>query len=193
VRGLEHLPAQPCVLVSNHASYLDGVALVAALPMAFSFVVKGELQQQFFPRVFLRRIGASFVERFDAQKGVQDARRTIQRLESGEPVLFFAEGTLTRMPGLLPFHLGAFAAAAETGLPTVPITIRGTRSILRSEIWYAHRGAVSVEVAEPVVAEGADWHATVRLRDQVRAEILLRLGEPDLAHIGLGAPGTEPQ
>ena len=54
VRGLEHLPTRPCVLVSNHASYLDGVALVAALPTTFSFVVKGELARQFFARVFLR-------------------------------------------------------------------------------------------------------------------------------------------
>jgi 1-acyl-sn-glycerol-3-phosphate acyltransferase len=192
VRGLEHLPARPCVLVSNHASYLDGVALVAALPMTLSFVVKGELRQQFFARVFLERIGASFVERFDAQKGLQDAQRITRLLESGESVLFFAEGTLTRMPGLLPFHMGAFAAAAAAGVPTVPITIRGTRSILRSDIWFAHRGAVSVDVAAPVTAGGTDWHATVQLRDRVREAILARLGEPDLAHVVLTAPGGEP-
>ncbi len=192
VRGLDHLPTRPCVYVSNHASYLDGVALVAALPTTVSFVVKGELAGQFFPRVFLRRIGASFVERFDAQKGVQDTQRITQLLETGESVLFFPEGTLTRMPGLLPFHVGAFAAATEAAVPIVPITIRGTRSILRSDIWFAHRGAISVEIAPPVAAEGTDWQATVRLRERARDAILERLGEPDLAHVVAPLPGTEP-
>ncbi len=183
VRGLEHVPMRPCVFVSNHASYLDGVALVAALPTTLSFVVKGELAQQVLPRVFLERIGASFVERFDAEKGVQDAQRITRLLKTGESVLFFPEGTLTRMPGLLPFHIGAFAAAAEVGVPTVPVVVRGTRSILRSDIWFAHRGTVSVEFAAPVASEGSDWHATVQLRDRVREVILARLGEPDLAHV----------
>ena len=77
-------------------------------------------------------------------------------------------------------------------MPVVPITIRGTRSILRSDIWFAHRGAVSVEVAEPVSADGADWHATVRLRERVREAILAHLGEPDLAHIVAPLPGAGP-
>ena len=168
------------------------MALVAALPTTFSFVVKGELAQQFFPRVFLERIGASFVERFDAEKGVQDAQRVTRLLKSGESLLFFPEGTLTRMPGLLPFHMGAFAAAADAGVPTVPVTVRGTRSILRSDIWFAHRGAVSVEIAEPVTADGTDWHATVQLRERARDAILARLGEPDLASVVAPVPGTEP-
>jgi len=192
VRGLEHVPARPCVFVSNHASYLDGVALVAGLPTMFSFVVKGELAQQFFSRVFLERIGASFVERFDASKGVQDAQRVTRLLHRGISVLFFPEGTLTRMPGLLPFHVGAFAAATEAGVPMVPITIRGTRSILRSDVWFAHRGAISVEISAPVPAEGTYWHATVQLRERVRKAILERLGEPDLAHVVAPVPGTEP-
>lgn len=192
VRGVEHVPMRPCVLVSNHASYLDGVALVAALPITVSFVVKGELVRQFIPRLFLKRIGASFVERFDAEKGVQDARRVTRLLKGGESVLFFPEGTLTRMPGLLPFHLGAFVAAAEAGAPAVPVTVRGTRSILRSDIWFAHRGAVSVEFAAPVIPEGSDWHATVQLRDRAREAILARLDEPDLASVVAPVPGYEP-
>jgi len=191
VRGRRNVPAGACVLVSNHASYLDGVVLAATLPSPCSFVVKGELARQFFARVFLERIGASFVERFDAQAGVEDAQRLTALLGRGESVLFFAEGTLTRMPGLLPFHLGAFAAAVEARVPVVPITIRGTRSILRSDIWYPHRGAVSVDVAEPAAPDGADWHAAVRLRDRVRAAILARLGEPDLGSVVGLVPGSE--
>ena len=61
VTGLESWPAdRACVMVANHASYLDGVALVAVLPGPFSFVAKRELGKQLVPRVFLGRIGTLF-------------------------------------------------------------------------------------------------------------------------------------
>jgi 1-acyl-sn-glycerol-3-phosphate acyltransferase len=181
VRGLEQLHGErACVVVANHASYLDGVVLIAALPVSFGFVAKGELEQRLIPRIFLRRIGAGFVERFDKQRGVADARRIAQQVRSGHSLLFFPEGTFSRMPGLLPFHMGAFVAAAEAGVPVVPVTIRGTRSILRDQSWFPRAGTVSVIVGEPVMPAGTDWAAAVKLRDTTRAAILRHVAEPDL-------------
>ncbi len=181
VEGLERWPGgQACVIVANHASYLDGVVLVAALPTEFTFVAKAELDKQFFPRRFLRRIGAVFVERFDKQRGVADARRTVNTIRSGGSLMFFPEGTFERMPGLLPFHMGAFVAAAETGVPVVPVTIRGTRSILRADSWFPRRGVVSITISLPIVPTGTDWDAALKLRNATRTTILKHLGEPDL-------------
>lgn len=182
VRGLNQLPReQPCVLVANHASYLDGVVLVAALPAHCGFVAKAELEHRFLARVFLRRIGAVFVERFDQQRGVADARRIARKVQAGHSLLFFPEGTFTRMPGLLPFHMGAFVAAAEAGAPVVPVIIRGTRSILRANSWYPQAGMVSVRITAPLLPAGTDWAAAVKLRNLTRAKILEHVAEPDLA------------
>ncbi len=74
---------------------------------------------------------------------------------------------------------GAFQVAAQAGIPAVPAAIRGARSVLRDGTWYLRRGAVAISFAAPVQPEGSDWNATLRLRDQVRAEILKRCGEPD--------------
>jgi 1-acyl-sn-glycerol-3-phosphate acyltransferase len=181
VAGVEQLPrGQACVLVSNHASYLDGVVLVAALPDEVAFVAKAELARRFIPRRFLQRIGAVFVERFDQQRGVADARLAVQAVQGGRSLAFFPEGTFTRMPGLLPFHMGAFVAAAEAGVPVVPVTIRGTRSLLRGDSRFPRRGAVRISIAAPILPAGTDWAAAVKLRDASRAAILLHLGEPDL-------------
>ena len=182
VQGITHLPTGACVLVANHASYLDGIALVAALPRAFSFVAKRELLTHLIPRVYLTRLGAEFVERFDLQRGVEDARRLVQAVRVGRALAFFPEGTFTRMPGLAPFHMGAFVAAAETGVPIVPVTIRGTRSILRSDRWFLRRGIISVTIGHPLLPETAEWAAALQLRDAARAEILRHCGEPDLAY-----------
>jgi len=180
--GFENLPKKgSCVLVSNHASYLDGVVLVASLSGQMGFVAKEALEQQVVPRLFLKKIGAIFVERFDRQRGVADARQITQALQGGESILFFPEGTLRRAPGLLPFHMGAFTAAAEANVPVVPVIIRGTRSVLRDQDWYPRRGRVIIRMEKPIVGEGSDWGAAVKLRDASRATILQHLGEPDLA------------
>ncbi len=189
VEGLEQLTGHSsCVFVANHASYLDGIVLVAALPREFSFVAKSELSRQFIPRVFLERIGAEFVERFDKQQGVADARHISQMAQTGRSMLFFPEGTFTRSPGLLPFHMGAFVSAAEADLPVVPVTIRGTRSILRGNSRFAHRGAVHVLIGKPLTPQGRDWAAAVELARASRREILRHLGEPDLAQGQAGIP-----
>jgi 1-acyl-sn-glycerol-3-phosphate acyltransferase len=188
VQGLEHLPppGQAAILVANHSSYLDGYALVAALPRPFSFVAKAEFAHRFLYRVFMHRIGAELVERFDPQRGAADAERLVQRARSGASLLFFPEGTFTRIPGLLPFRLGAFHAAAAAGVPVVPIAIRGTRSVLRAGSWFPRRGQISVTLSPPLeprsLARPGDdnWRLAVRLRDAARARIAALSGEADL-------------
>jgi len=188
VRGLENLsPEAPCVLVSNHASYLDGIVLVAALPGKlssagyFSFVAKRELLDSFVSRTYLRHIGSDFVERFESQRSLEDVKQVAHSLQSGRSPIFFPEGTFSRIPGLMPFRMGAFVVAAEAGVPVVPVSIRGTRSILRDGHWFPRRGIITVTIGKPIAPEGKGWAAAIRLRNTARAEISRRCGEPDLA------------
>ena len=192
VDGLEHVPDNPrYVLVANHASYLDGAILVAALREPLSFVVKGELSARFVFRRFLARLGAQFVDRSDTQRRVEDTRRIGQVLTAGRTVAFFPEGTFRRMPGLLPFHLGAFALAVEAGVPVLPVTIRGTRSILRDGSFMPRHGHIQLTVRAPLQPEQTPemsvWAATVALRDRTRAVMLQQCGEPDLIRFRPGA------
>ncbi len=193
VAGAERLTAEGAILVVNHASYIDGMVIAAAIPGGVSFVAKKELAGQIFPRLFLGRLDTFFVERTDPEGGLEDTRRALAAVEAGRRLLFFAEGTLTRMPGLLPFRLGAFMIAVQAGLPVIPITIRGTRSVLRGEQWFPRRGEVSVTVGAPLRPDGGDFAAAVRLRDAARAAVLEQCGEPDLAeeHIIFTAAGIE--
>jgi 1-acyl-sn-glycerol-3-phosphate acyltransferase len=197
VAGTENLPrpGTPAVFVSNHASYLDFMVMGAALPRPVGFVGKAELRGAFATRVVLDRMGTEYVERFDRQRGLADARRISQRLRDGMWPLFFAEGTLTRMPGLLPFHMGAFVTAVEAAVPVVPIAIRGTRSMLRDGSWFPRPGAITVTVCKPLEPEagpaGDAWRRAVGLRDRTRQAILANTGEPDLGREDL--PMVQPE
>ncbi len=182
VRGLEHLPSGPCVIVANHASYIDGIVLTALLPGIYSFIAKREFTRQFVVGRFLRNIGAVFVERFDPHKSLADARALGAAARAGQRLVYFPEGTFTEAPGLLPFRMGAFVAAAEARVPVVPVALRGTRAILRGERWFPHRGDVEMVVSEPLVPAAEGWNEALRLRDAARAAILRDCGEPDLAY-----------
>ena len=86
-----------------------------------------------------------------------------------------------RNTGLMTFRTGAFQAVAEAGIAVVPVALRGLRSVLRDGTWYLRRAPVTVTLGAPLLPEGSDWAAAVKLRDAVREEILKSCGEPDLA------------
>jgi 1-acyl-sn-glycerol-3-phosphate acyltransferase len=190
-RGLENLPeGRTVVLAANHTSFLDAVVLLALLEYrGYAFVAKREFLGNFLMRTLLAGFGTQFIERFDVQKSAEHAGELAERAKSGVSLIVFPEGTLKRATGLMPFRTGAFQAAAQAGIPVVPIALRGVRSVLRDGTWYLRRAAVAVTVAPPVEPRGADWSAAVELRDRVRAEILKHCGEPDLASPGGAVEG----
>ncbi|PRD69168.1 acyl-phosphate glycerol 3-phosphate acyltransferase [Malikia spinosa] len=172
------------LLVANHASYLDGLVLIAALPApGWRFVAKRELIRNFWSRVLLQKLGCEFVERFDLQQGLADAERLSEAAQHGHRLAVFPEGTFTRAPGLRPFHMGAFVTAARAGLALQPVALAGTRDRLRDGHWLPRRGTVRVTlgpVLDPGPLPGSEWERALVLRDAARATILAGCGEPDL-------------
>jgi 1-acyl-sn-glycerol-3-phosphate acyltransferase len=181
VKGAERLPAGQSVVVSNHASYLDGVVFTAALPARFSFVIKREMNGVPLAGLLLRRLGSHFVERFNRNRGAADARRVLRDAINGNSLAFFPEGTFTTVPGLLKFHTGAFTTAIRAGCPIVPATVRGTRVALSPTGGLPRPGRIEVQILAPITpAAAAATDAAIELRDRARAVILSELGEPDL-------------
>jgi 1-acyl-sn-glycerol-3-phosphate acyltransferase len=174
-RGLE-LIRPPCVVVANHASYLDGVVMVAVLPPNFSFVIKREMSAVPLAGTLLRRIGAEFIERRDRLGGARDTRRLLRLAASGQALVFFPEGTFVAEIGLLRFHIGAFVAAARANLPVIPVALRGTRACLPADRLLPQPGVIEVQVLTPLPRDRPRC-----LRDGARAALLAALGEPDLS------------
>lgn len=175
------LPEGPCVVVANHASYLDGVVLKASLPARFCFVIKKEVSRIPIAGMLLRRIGSEFVDRFNRHAGAMDARRLLKAADAGQALAFFPEGTFLAEPGVGKFHTGAFAIAARTKLPVVPVCIRGTRTILPSTRYLPRPGRIDIQVLPTIPMKDRDTpEAVAEARDLARARILAVAGEPDL-------------
>jgi len=180
VRGRPHLPHKPSIVVANHASYLDGLVLTAALPRRYTFIVQDGAADWPLAGLTLKRMGVEFVARGNARSAAALTRMLIRRLGEGESFVIFPEGTFKSDAGLLPFKNGAFVIAARAGVPVVPAGIRGTRRLYgggrRLPLW----SPVTVELAEPLLPDGS-IHAAQHLRRGARAAILQLCGEPDHA------------
>ena len=178
VEGLERLPDGPCVLVSNHASYLDGIAFTAALPPRFGFVIKREMATVPLAGFLLSRIGSQFMARDGAAQTTRDARRVMRSAASGHSIVFFPEGTFSEEPGLLRFHFGAFATAHRAGCPVVPAIIHGSRVALSPRGGLPQPTRLHIEILDPVMTVAGSEDVATLCR-QARNAILGRLQEPD--------------
>jgi 1-acyl-sn-glycerol-3-phosphate acyltransferase len=170
VEGLERLPKTPCVVVANHASYIDAIAIVGALPPDFAFVIKKEMMRAPLAGLLLRRLGAQFVERFDRHKGATDARRVLKLATTGQSLMFFPEGTFDESRQIGKFLGGAFTIAARAEMPVAAIAIHGTRAVMPPGGLAIHRLPIRVEVLAVLPADEA------RLRS--RELIAQAVGDP---------------
>ena len=180
---LEGLPLsgnEPCVVVANHASYLDGIILTAALPASFTYLVKHEMARFPIAGFVLKRLGTAFVNREDLLDRKRIARRLLELAAKGDALAFFPEGTFDAAPGLRPFQLGAFSAAARAKLPIVPLVIHGSRHKLPAgAVLPAPGGRLRVRICEHV--DTMQHESARRVMHATRSRMLAHLGEPDLA------------
>ncbi|MDQ1310529.1 MAG: 1-acyl-sn-glycerol-3-phosphate acyltransferase [Pseudomonadota bacterium] len=188
VTGLEKLPPTNCVVVANHASYLDGIIMKAVLPPRFSFVIKREAASLPLAGFLLKRIGSEFVDRHSEGGRRRDALRVLRVAESGRALVFFPEGTFDALPGLKRFHVGAFAAAVRGEMPVVPVVILGARRAMPGGAMLVRPGRIRVEILAPI-AVPASVHAADEMRAEARRRMVARLDEPDLAAAVASAGG----
>jgi acyl carrier protein len=170
---LRGLP-QPVVVVANHSSYLDTVLMTALVPWPACFVAHRELGEQRWVRRFYERIGAVFVERFDVAESVRDAGRVADLLRSGSSLIVFPEGRLAVIPELLPFRMGAFLAATQSGATVLPVALVGAREFMKGDRRMLRRVPLEIHVCEPIAVPRATadpWGEARAVSERARSAI----------------------
>jgi len=179
VTGIEHLDGVgAAILAANHASYIDSVVLMATIPTDFRFLAKRRLLDYPLIGTVIRKAGHVTIEKATVAQRLSGADVLARLLRERRQMLVFPEGTFFSPPELLPFRLGTFKAAVDTGRPIVPIALRGTRRVLPADTWLFRRGPIDVIIGAPLVPAGQGWQEMVRLRDEARAIIAHASGEP---------------
>lgn len=117
-------PKPPFFLVSNHLSYVDVAALRAVVPTVF--VAKREIINWPVAGPIVRDMGVVFIDRANRRDIPRAGKEIIERLDQGEGVVVFPEGTSTKGEEVLPFNSSFFEFAAKAGLPVSYVSVSYT-------------------------------------------------------------------
>jgi 1-acyl-sn-glycerol-3-phosphate acyltransferase len=138
------------VLISNHQSLYDILALLSCLPLDFKFVVKKELMSIPLWGYAMKKAGYISIDREDSVQARELIREAGKRIRDGSSVLVFAEGTRSEDGQLAPFKRGAFVLASQSGCDIVPLVITGSRQVLPKKSIHIQPGHISITILSPV-------------------------------------------
>lgn len=177
--GLENaFSSLPCVYISNHMSVVDIWVLLAVLPDSVRFVAKREVFRVPFAGWAIGAAGFIPIDRSNRAAAIRSLARAAETIRGGDSVLLFAEGTRSRDGSLQPFKKGAFHLALEAGVPVVPITIRGTFSVIPPRSIRVEPGPVDVRFSSPLDVAPYRPSDVAGLLAAVREKIAAPVGPP---------------
>ena len=141
------------VIISNHQSQYDILALVTSLNIQFRWVIKKEL---LYVPLFGWALYAAknvFIDRSNREKAIASINKAVNRLPQGVSLLVFAEGTRSKDGTLQKFKKGGFTIAIERQMPILPVVVKGSRAILPKGSLIFHSGNIEVVVCDPIPAD----------------------------------------
>ena len=166
---------QSYIIVANHQSQYDIVALYGWLGIDFRWIMKKELRKVPILGFACEKLGHIFVDRSNTKKAIQSLEQAKRTIQNGTSVIFFPEGTRSRTGALGIFKKGAFKMACDLGLPVLPVTISGTREIVPTQSLMLFPGKATLTVHPPVTSEGK---SEKELLEEVRAIMAAALPSP---------------
>lgn len=182
VEGLERVPQEGGVLlVANHASLLDPPLVGSAMRRPVNFMAKAELFKIPLLGWILPKVKAFPVQRGGADRAA--VRESIERLQKGEVVCLFPEGTRTKTGQMLPLQRGAGLIAMRADVPIVPVGLIGTFKPWKGRLFPKRmivRFGTPLDVSS-LAGEDRGRDAIERLNAMMHAGIEALLGE-DASH-----------
>jgi 1-acyl-sn-glycerol-3-phosphate acyltransferase len=164
VHGDERRLDQGVLVVGNHISWIDIYVINAWRPTPF--VSKAEVRDWPIVGWLAYRLGTVFVQREKRKDALRTMHEMAARLQAGEVMCVFPEGTTSDGVSLLPFHANLFQAAVSAGCPVQPICLLYEDAQGRQTTAPAYIGDMSL---------GESLDATLR-------------GGPITAHVFVGEP-----
>jgi|GEM_PF-2161792 len=153
--GMEHVDAcaKGYVLIANHASNLDPIALMYLLDRTdLNFVAKIETLRRPLLGDLLQSIPWLAVDRASLASLKKLAQEVRERQKTGwiPRIVVFPEGTRSETGKLGAFKSGPFLLAALLGIPIIPAVIRGTFPLHKKDAFLVYPGPVHVDFHAPL-------------------------------------------
>lgn len=196
VRGQERLRhlKQPIVIATNHASHLDTMAIIEALPRRFRHkLAVGAAADYFFTGKLKGNIAALALGAFPVERkraSASSARLAVRLVEDGWNLILFPEGGRSPDGWLQELKPGAAFVAAKAARPIVPMWISGSEHLLPRGAKRIRRGKVDVLIGDPIIPEAGEDARAVHARFEVALMRLASEASTDW-YTALRAPGGD--
>ena len=167
VTGLERLDAgRSYVFAANHQSIYDIPIVFASIPFQLRIVAKESLGRIPFMGWHLHRAGHLLVDR--KNPGADIVEKMKRLVSESSSLIVFPEGTRSVDGRLGRFKKGSFLVALDARLPVVPITIDGSRQVMKKGRLMVCPGEVRLTVHEPMPTDGVARDEVFRFAERVR-------------------------
>ncbi|MGA2525381.1 MAG: lysophospholipid acyltransferase family protein [Smithellaceae bacterium] len=160
------------IIISNHQSLFDILALVTSLGIQFRWFIKKEVLK--IP-IFGYALYASrniFIDRSNTTRAIESINKGIDRLPKGAGVMVFAEGTRSPDGQIHEFKKGGFMAAIAHKIPILPVTVNGSRRVLPKGSLVVKPGKIQVVIGDPIDTSGYTTATAQELIDKTRQAVI---------------------
>lgn len=163
VNDYHALPGKPIIFAANHFAFPD-IPVVLRTTKRRSYIFAGKQRLAFIDWFFFAMNGTIWVDRKDKADMAASKDGIVARLNIGQSVLWFPEGTwnLTENQLMLPMKWGIVDVAKETGAQIIPVGLDYDRE----------NKVCKVRFSEPMVfdAQADKAKAIAQLRDTMAAQ-----------------------
>jgi len=165
-------PGTSYIIISNHQSLYDIIALVTTLGIQYRWFIKREVLKIPLFGYGLYASRNIFIDRSNTAKAIESINKGIDRLPRGVSIMVFAEGTRSPDGQIQEFKKGGFVTAVRRNIPILPVTVNGSRRVLPKKSLAVTPGKIQVVIGDPIDTGGYTADNVQALIDRTRAVII---------------------
>lgn len=171
IKGLENLPKENCLFVSNHQGNADFLVLMSRLNKHMGFLAKKEILKLHIVGTWMKAMHCVFIDRENIRESLKAINEGIDNLEKGYSMVIFPEGTRSKSHVLGEFKKGSMKMATKASVPIVPIVLDNTFKVFEEGNGKLRPAEVTMSILEPIDIVKLTKEEKAKLAEIVREKI----------------------
>ena len=169
--GLDNFPKDSgYIMYPNHQGLFDALVLLETNNQPITFVMKKEIENQWFIKKIIKLLQAQIIDRDDIRQSMGVINTMTKEVKEGRNYVIFAEGTRSRKGNeLLDFKGGSFKSAVNAKCPIIPVAIMDSYKVFDSKS--IKKATVRMAYLKPIYPEEYNKMKTTEIACIVKERI----------------------
>jgi 1-acyl-sn-glycerol-3-phosphate acyltransferase len=169
--GIENIPKEECLFVSNHQGNADFLLLMAKLDKHLGFIAKKELLKIKIVSMWMKEMHCVFLDRDNIRESLKGINEGAENLKNGYSMVIFPEGHRSKSHKLGEFKKGSMKLAVKAGVPVVPLVVDNTFKVFEEKKGRLTKTKVTLSILKPIDVKTLTKEEKTDLAEIVREKI----------------------